>query len=94
MPLHLLVLVPKASGYRGGSASHCAPPLAFTAEAGYGAPSFPHVFFAGKGHKKTPRTRYARSLKTEVAPSQTRVLVRKARGAAAYAWYTKGAHRA
>ena len=28
-----LILVPKAAGYRGGSASRCAPSLAFTAEA-------------------------------------------------------------
>ena len=88
-PLHLLVLVPKTSGYRGGSASHCAPPLVFTAEAGYGAPSFPHAFHAGIRHKKTPRTRYARSSRAMLRPIKTRVLVRKASGGAAYTWYVR-----
>ena len=54
MPLHLLVLVPKTSGYRGGSASHCAPPLAFTAEAGYGGTFFPARLLCWQRTQKDP----------------------------------------
>ena len=62
-------------------------PLSSLRRQATGAPSFPHAFLTGNRHKKTPRTRYARSSRAMLRPIKTRVLVRKASGGAAYTWY-------